>query len=73
MHNEVVMTMSTTIVTIAGPAAALPNSATNKGTPMKPVLGNAPTNAPNEASFQRIRAFKLVATTKPTISKAHNK
>jgi hypothetical protein len=73
MHNEVVMTMSTTIVTMAGPAAEAPSKATNNGTPMKPVLGNAPTNAPNEASFQPMRLFMLTATTKPTISNAHSR
>ena len=73
MHKDVVMIKSTKMVTIAGPAAAAPKSATKSGTPIKPVLGNAPTNAPNAASFQPIRRLKLTATTKPTISKAHNR
>jgi hypothetical protein len=41
-------------------------NATNKGTPKKPVLGKAATRAPKDASFQRIRRFKLQATTKAT-------
>ena len=50
MQRDVVMTMSMTMVTMAGPAAAVPSKATNKGTPIKPVLGKAPTKAPNAAS-----------------------
>ena len=73
MHKEEVTIKSTKMVTIAGPAAAAPKSATKRGTPIKPVLGNVPTNAPNAASFQPIRRLKLTATTKPTISKEHNK
>ena len=72
-HSEVVITKSTTMVTIAGPAAPAPNKATSNGTPMKPVFGNAATKAPNAASSQPMRAFKLTATVKPTISKAHSK
>jgi hypothetical protein len=73
MHSEVVNTKSTKMVTMAGPAAEAPSSATNKGTPMKPVLGNTPTKAPNAASFQPMRLFRLTATTKPTISNEQNK
>jgi len=72
-HKEVVMTMSTVIVTIAGPAAACPSRATSSGTPMKPVLGNAATSAPSEASFQRTRALRLTATLKATMTSAHSK
>ena len=72
-HKDVVMTMSITMVTMAGPAAADPRSATNKGTPMKPVLGNAPTKAPNAPSFQPIRRFMVTAKTKATMIKAQNK
>ena len=67
------MTMSMTMVTMAGPAAAEPSKATSKGTPMKPVLGNAPTKAPNAASFQPNRLFNEMATTKATMTKAQNK
>ena len=73
MQSDVVMTMSMTMVTMAGPAAAVPSKATNKGTPMKPVLGKAPTKAPNAASFQPKRLFKVMATTKATMTKAQNK
>ena len=73
MHSEVVMTMSMTMVTMAGPAAAAPNKATNKGTPMKPVLGKAPTKAPKAASFQPMRGLKVTATTKATMTKAQNR
>ena len=55
MHSDEVITRSMTMVTIAGPAARAPSSATSSGTPMKPVLGNAPTSAPKDASFQPIR------------------
>jgi hypothetical protein len=65
--------MSMTMVTMAGPAAAVPNKATNKGTPMKPVLGNAPTKAPKAASFQPMRLLSVTATTKATMTKAQNK
>ena len=59
MHSEVVITMSTMMVTMIGPAARGPSRATSSGTPMKPVLGNAATSAPKEASFQPMRAFRL--------------
>ena len=72
MHNEVVMTMSTTIVTIIGPAACAPSKATSSGTPMKPVLGKAATSAPKEASFQPMRRFRLMATANPTMTSAHS-
>jgi len=72
-HSEVVITMSTVMVTMAGPAAAGPSKATNSGTPMKPVLGNAPTRAPSEASFQRIRSLRLTTTLKATMTKAHSR
>jgi hypothetical protein len=55
MHKDVVMSMSMTMVTMAGPAAAVPSKATNNGTPMKPVLGNVATKAPKAASFQPMR------------------
>jgi hypothetical protein len=38
---------------------------------MKPVLGNAATSAPNDASFQRMRSFMLNFTVPATISNAH--
>ena len=72
-HSEVVITMSTTMVTMAGPAAAEPNKATKSGTPMKPVLGKAATKAPKEASLQRMRAFRLMAMLNATMTKAQNK
>ena len=62
-----------TMVTMAGPAAAGPNNATNSGTPMNPVLGNAPTKAPKAASFQPMRLLSVTATTKATMTKAQNK
>ena len=70
MHSELVTIRSTSMVRIAGPAAAAPSSATSSGTPMKPVLGNAATSAPNAASFQRMRAFMLVRTTSATTASA---
>ena len=73
MHSDVVMTMSHVMVTMAGPAAALPKSATSSGTPMNPVLGKAATKAPNEASFQPMRAFMLTAMVKPTINNAQKR
>ncbi|MEY3428304.1 MAG: hypothetical protein RIS60_1656 [Pseudomonadota bacterium] len=79
MQSEVVMTMSMTMVTMAGPAAADPSKATkdpskatNKGTPMKPVLGNAPTKAPKAPSFQPMRWFMVTANTKATMIRAQN-
>ncbi len=72
MHSELVITMSTTMVTMIGPAARAPSSATSSGTPMKPVFGKAATSAPNEASFQPMRAFRLMATVNPTITSAHS-
>ena len=72
MHSEVVITMSTMMVTMIGPAARGPSRATSSGTPMKPVLGNAATSAPNEASFQPMRGFRLVATAKPTMISAQS-
>ena len=73
MHSDEVITMSTKIVTMAGPAALGPNSATSRGTPIKPVLGKAATNAPNDASFQPIRAFLVTAMVKATITNAQNR
>jgi len=73
MHKEHVKNKSTKMVTIAGPADCGPNKATSKGTPMKPVFGKAATSAPKEASFQRIRRFKLVATVNATSKAAHSK
>ena len=73
MHKEVVNTMSTRMVTMAGPAAAGPSSATSSGTPMKPVLGKAATRAPKDASFQRMRSLRLTATLNATIRLAHSK
>ena len=77
MHSEDVMTMSTKMVTMAGPAARGPKSATSKGTPMKPVLGNAPTSAPKDASFQPMRPWpgrcKVTATTNATMVRAHTR
>ncbi len=72
MHSEVVITMSTTMVTMMGPAAAAPISATKSGTPMKPVLGNAATSAPKAASFQRMRSFRVTTTVKATVTSAHS-
>ena len=72
-HSDVVITMSTTMLTMAGPAAVGPSKATSRGTPMKPVFGNAATRAPSEASFQRMRRLRLTATVKPTISRAHTR
>ena len=71
IHSELVTSKSSRMVTMAGPAALGPSSATNSGTPMKPVLGKAATSAPKDASFQPMRVFKLMATEKPTITSAH--
>ena len=72
MHSDVVNTMSTSMVRIAGPAAAGPSSATSSGTPMKPVLGKAATSAPKAASFQprRRRVSATVAATSATAQSA---
>jgi hypothetical protein len=40
---------------------------------MKPVFGNAATSAPNAASFQRMRAFRLKAMVPATISSAQGR
>ncbi len=72
MHSEVVMTMSTVIVTMMGPAARGPSRATSSGTPMKPVFGKAATSAPKAPSFQPMRAFRLIVTVKATITSAHS-
>ena len=71
MHSEVVSSMSTSMVRMAGPAACAPSSATSSGTPMKPVLGKAATSAPKAASFQPMRA-RVSATMPPTITRAHS-
>ena len=73
MHNDEVMIKSTAKATIAGPAAAAPKSATNSGTPMKPVFGKAATSAPKDASFQPMRGLRLTATVKPTMISAQSK
>ena len=73
IHSELVMTMSTIIVTMAGPAAWAPSSATSSGTPMKPVLGNAATKAPKAASFQPMRPRRVTSTASATITIAQNK
>ena len=73
MHSEVVTTMSITMVTITGPAACAPSSATSSGTPMKPVLGNAATSAPKAASFQPMRRFRLMATVNATMTSAQTR
>ena len=64
------MKRSASIEQITGPAACAPNSATKSGTPMKPVLGNAATSAPNAASFRCTRLFRLKLTVKNTMSNA---
>jgi len=73
MHSELVTTMSTMIITITGPTLLGPISAASSGTPMNPVLGNAATKAPMEASFQRMRSFSDMATANATITSAHSK
>ena len=37
------------------------------------VLGNAPTKAPSEASFQRMRSLRLTATLSATMTRAHSR
>ena len=73
MHNEVVTTMSINTSKIAGPAARGPSRATTRGTPMKPVFGNAATSAPKAASFHPMRPRRVTVTTKPTVVRAHTK
>ena len=73
MHSELVMTMSTTISTITGPTLRGPSRAASNGTPMKPVLGNAATKAPKEASFQPMRSLNDTTTANPTITSAQNR
>ena len=62
------------MVPITGPAARSPNSATSSGTPMKPVFGNAATNAPNAAFFRstppRSPRRSVTAIVPPTTSSA---
>ena len=72
MHSELVMKRSASTVQITGPAAAGPISATSSGTPMKPVLGNAATSAPNAASFRCTASLSVTAMVKKTISSAHS-
>ena len=69
MHKDEVNSKSAMMDTMAGPAELGPSKATNRGTPKKPVLGKAATRAPKDASFHRMRSFKLQATTKVTKSK----
>ncbi len=71
-HSELVMSMSTAIVRIAGPATCAPSSATSSGTPMKPVFGKAATSAPKAASFQPMRGPRVASTVPATISSAHS-
>ena len=66
MHKDEVNSKSAMMDTMAGPAELGPSKATSKGTPKKPVFGNAATSAPKAASFQRMRSFKLHATTTAT-------
>jgi len=73
MHSELVTTMSTTISTITGPALCGPSSAASSGTPMNPVLGNAATSAPMEASFQRMRLFMVMTMANATMISAHSR
>ena len=73
MHSELVTIRSASTVQIAGPAAAGPSSATSRGTPMKPVLGNDATRAPNAAFFRSTPSLKVTATVKNTISTAHSR
>ena len=72
-HSELVTTISTKIVAIAGPAAAAPSSAVSSGTPMNPVLGNAATKAPSDASFQPITPRLVIKTVAVTMVSAQNK
>ena len=65
--------MSTSMVRMAGPAAAGPSSATSSGTPMKPELGNAATSAPSEASFQRMRRSMVQTMANATITRAQSR
>ena len=68
--------MSIEMVTMAGPAACAPSSATSSGTPMKPVFGKAATSAPKAASFQPMQPrrpnFIVNAIVSVTISSAHS-
>jgi hypothetical protein len=73
MHSELVTTMSISMVRITMPTTSGPISAASSGTPMKPVLGKAATSAPSEASFQRMRAFMVMAMVKATITSAHTR
>ena len=72
MHSELVTNRSASTVQITGPAAAGPSSATSSGTPMKPVLGNAATSAPNAASFNPTRALRDTRIVKNTTTSAHS-
>ena len=70
MHSDEVTTMSNAIAMIIGPAACAPRIATSSGTPMKPVFGNAATNAPKAPSFQPTRALRVNITTPATTTSA---
>jgi len=74
MHSEEVSTISITMVRMAGPTDAAPKNATSKGTPMKPVLGKAPTSAPIAPSFQPMRpprcALRVSSTNSATMISA---
>ena len=70
MHSELVTNRSASTLLITGPAAAAPNKATSRGTPMKPVLGNAATRAPKAASFIGTAADSVMLMVKATMSRA---
>ncbi|EWS52585.1 hypothetical protein X551_04627 [Methylibium sp. T29] len=60
------MNMSTSSVTITGPAAAAPISAVIIGMPMKPLFGKAATSAPKAASLRCTRAPRVSTTVSAT-------
>src|SRR6476660_3473117 len=69
-HNDVVTVKSTASEITTGPIPRPPVNEVIKGMPMKPVLGNAATKAPNEASFQPMDPFLVVTMLIATISTA---
>jgi hypothetical protein len=68
-----VTTRSAISTQITGPAAAGPNSATNSGTPMKPVLGMGATSAPKAASRSGTAVERVNFTVSATTGAAHNR
>lgn len=68
---DVVIIMSSSIVQMTGPAAPGPSRATKSGTPMKPELGNAATNAAKAESRCGVPVMRPKNNTVVTTNTAH--